>query len=41
MVQDLLTQLHTDYPQHGMALMGAKGDADVSEYADQEWTGPR
>jgi hypothetical protein len=40
MVQALLTQLHIDDPQHGLALIGAKEDTGVSEYAGQEWTGP-
>jgi ADP-heptose:LPS heptosyltransferase len=41
MVQVQLTQLYTYYPQHGMALIGAKEDAGVNEYADQEWRGAK
>jgi heptosyltransferase III len=37
----LLTRLHAEYPRHSLALIGAKEDAGVSEYAAQEWTGPK
>jgi len=36
MVQALLTQLHTDYPQGGLTLIGAKHSAGMSDYTDQE-----
>jgi ADP-heptose:LPS heptosyltransferase len=35
----LLSRLHAEFPQHGLALIGAKEDAGVSEYAAREWTG--
>jgi heptosyltransferase-3 len=37
----LLTRVHAEYPRHGLALIGAKEDARVSDYAAQEWTGPK
>jgi heptosyltransferase-3 len=37
----LLTQLGSRYPEHGLALIGANEDADVSEYAARGWTGPK
>jgi ADP-heptose:LPS heptosyltransferase len=39
--RSLLTRLHAEYPRHGLALIGAKEDAGVAEYAAQEWTGPK
>jgi ADP-heptose:LPS heptosyltransferase len=37
----LLGRLHAAYPEHGLALVGAREDAEVSEYAAQEWSGPK
>ena len=37
----LLGRLHQAYPEHGLALVGAREDADYSDYAAQEWTGPK
>jgi heptosyltransferase-3 len=35
----LLARLHAEYPEHGLALVGGREDAEISEYAAQEWTG--
>ncbi len=37
----LLGRLRTVYPKHGLALVGSQDDVAVSEYAAQEWTGPK
>jgi len=37
--RELLARLHAEYPEHGLALVGAQEDAGVSEYAAQGWTG--
>jgi len=37
----LVTKLGGDYPGHGLALIGAKEDAEVSEYAARGWAGPK
>jgi heptosyltransferase III len=37
----LLARLHASYPEHGLALVGAQEDAEFSEYAAQEWKGPK
>jgi heptosyltransferase-3 len=39
--RDLLGRLHADYPGYGLALVGAREDAEVSEYAAQQWSGPK
>lgn len=36
----LLGRLSAQYPNHGLALIGAKEDSEVSEYAAQAWSGP-
>jgi heptosyltransferase III len=37
----LLGRLALSYPRHGLALIGAKEDADVSDFAAQDWPGPK
>ncbi len=37
----LLARLHEEYPEHGLVLVGAREDAKVSEYAAEEWMGPK
>jgi ADP-heptose:LPS heptosyltransferase len=37
----LLERLHTDFPRHGLALIGAAEEASACEYAAQDWTGPK
>ena len=37
----LLARLATTYPSHGLALIGAKEDADVSDFASAGWSGPK
>ncbi|HEX4319620.1 MAG TPA: glycosyltransferase family 9 protein [Acidobacteriaceae bacterium] len=39
--QMLLARLSERYPGHGLALIGAKEDADVSEFAARNWNGPK
>jgi len=39
--QALLTRLHAEYPEYGLALIGAAGDAEVSDYAAGNWDGPK
>jgi ADP-heptose:LPS heptosyltransferase len=39
--RELLARLHGEYPEHGLALVGAREDVEVSEYAAQEWTGAK
>jgi ADP-heptose:LPS heptosyltransferase len=39
--QALLTRLHAEYPDHGLALVGAREDAEISDYAAQGWKGPK
>ena len=36
----LIGKLSATYPGYGLALIGAKEDADVSEYAARDWAGP-
>jgi ADP-heptose:LPS heptosyltransferase len=36
----LLTNLAAELPHHGLALVGAKLDAEVSDYVSSEWQGP-
>jgi ADP-heptose:LPS heptosyltransferase len=39
--RELLARLQGAHPQHGLALVGAREDVEVSEYAAKEWTGAR
>jgi ADP-heptose:LPS heptosyltransferase len=39
--RSLLARLHAEYPQYGLALIGAREDTAVAEYAAQEWNGPK
>lgn len=38
--RQLLAQLSVALPDHGLALVGAKEDTDISDYAAHEWRGP-
>jgi ADP-heptose:LPS heptosyltransferase len=37
----LLTRLNKEYPEHGLALVGAREDFGVADYAAQDWSGPK
>ena len=37
----LLAALHRRYPDHGLVLIGAKGEAEYADYAAQDWLAPR
>jgi len=37
----LLDRLAPQYPNHGLALIGAKEDAEVSDFASAAWPGPK
>lgn len=37
----LLARLHASHPEHGLALVGAQEDAEFSDYAAQDWNGPK
>ena len=39
--RSLLARLNEEVPQYGLALIGAKEDTAVAEYAAGEWTGPK
>jgi heptosyltransferase-3 len=39
--RELLGRLGREYPGYGLALVGAQDDAEFSEHAAQEWTGPK
>lgn len=39
--RSLLGRLHAAHPDYGLALVGSKEDAEFSEYAAKEWTGPK
>jgi ADP-heptose:LPS heptosyltransferase len=39
--RELLTRLHRQYPEYGLVLVGAREDAEVSEYAAAGWTGTK
>ena len=39
--RELLARLHTEYPEHRLVLVGAREDAEASEFAAQEWTGAK
>ena len=37
----LLARLHLEYPDHALALIGAGEEADLTEFAAEEWLGPK
>jgi heptosyltransferase III len=37
----LLARLWQDFPEHALALIGGKGEAEISDYASREWHGPK
>ncbi len=37
----LLSRLHREYPDHALALIGAQEEAELSEFAAKDWTGPK
>jgi heptosyltransferase-3 len=37
----LLSRLHPAYADHALALIGAQEEAELSEFAAQDWTGPK
>jgi ADP-heptose:LPS heptosyltransferase len=39
--RELLGRLHNEYPEHRLVLVGAREDAEVSEFAAQEWAGAK
>jgi len=39
--RSLLARLHAENPEHCLALVGAREDHGVSEYAAREWKGPK
>jgi heptosyltransferase-3 len=39
--RELLGRLCAAYPEHGLALVGAREDAEVSDFAAQKWSGPK
>jgi heptosyltransferase III len=39
--RELLGRLGREYPEHGLALVGAQDDAEFSEYAARDWAGPK
>jgi ADP-heptose:LPS heptosyltransferase len=39
--RELLARLHARYPKHGLALIGAREEVEVGEYAAQGWTGAK
>jgi ADP-heptose:LPS heptosyltransferase len=39
--RSLLSRLAAEYPRHSLALIGAKEEAGIAEYAAQQWTGPK
>jgi ADP-heptose:LPS heptosyltransferase len=39
--QALLTKLQAIYPHHGLVLIGAPEDAEISYHAARNWTGPK
>ncbi len=38
--RELLGRMSAEFPEHGLALVGAKEDAAVSDYAAAAWNGP-
>jgi ADP-heptose:LPS heptosyltransferase len=39
--RELLARLHAQYPQHGLVLVGAQEDYEVSEYSAEWWRGAK
>jgi heptosyltransferase-3 len=39
--RDLLTWVHSRYPDYGLVLVGAEEDSEASDYAARDWTGPK
>jgi heptosyltransferase-3 len=39
--RELIQRLSGSYPGHGLALVGSQDDAEFSEYAAGDWTGPK
>jgi heptosyltransferase-3 len=39
--RELLRRLSSEYSGYGLALVGSQEDAEFSEYAAQEWSGPK
>ena len=39
--RQLLTRLHSMYPEHALALIGAHDDFDAAEHAASNWNGPK
>jgi heptosyltransferase-3 len=39
--RELMRRLYGSYPGYGLALVGAQEDAEFSEYAAQDWAGPK
>jgi ADP-heptose:LPS heptosyltransferase len=37
----LIAQLHAEYPGHGLVLIGAREEAGLSDFAAQDWNGPK
>jgi len=37
----MLARLHSEYPRHGLALVGAREDTEVAEAAASQWSGPK
>ena len=37
----LLTRIHANYPHHSLALVGAREEASLAEYASAGWKGPK
>jgi heptosyltransferase III len=37
----LLARLHAEYPEHGLALIGAHEESALCDYVAQDWTGPK
>jgi heptosyltransferase III len=39
--RELIARLHRTYPGYGLALVGAQDDREFSDYAAQDWLGPK
>jgi len=39
--RELLARLSARFPHHALALIGAKGEADIADFAATDWLGPR
>jgi ADP-heptose:LPS heptosyltransferase len=37
----LIAYLRTEYPEHGLVMVGAKEEAGTCDFAAQDWTGPK